>query len=296
MDANDKQENKQQPLYVILHLPKTGGTTFVFYLRRYLKKDECLFLYNWASAKFETKAGVIDFISTLSEEKKAKLKVIIGHEVYFGIHHYFSRPVVYLTFFREPAQRIISAFNFLVTRDQGLRQYFRRLTRQQILGRILVFYNDPAKRNEIFLFLKMRGFGETIESILAKFYFVGLTENLRAEQSFWFWQFGFKPKSILKINISRKFIGADIAPPILDKLRAINSLDSKLYEAALARYKIFLANHQEYLKISKQLNYSIRRNLVLYWPLVLLYLSSDWLSRHSSLYYKLLVKLHLTPS
>ena len=88
---------------IFLHLPKAGGTTLrhIFYDQyKFLKREE---LYTINRTK-ETGS----FIS-LSNERRNQIKVLIGHFP-FGLHEYMSGDFQYVTFMRDPVDRVISAF------------------------------------------------------------------------------------------------------------------------------------------------------------------------------------------
>jgi len=89
-------------LYIIIHIHKTGGTTLKSHIRFNFKKEEILLLYRNINPDFVKKDGVENYINSLPLEKREKIKVIIGHGAYWGLHELFQKPCRYVIFFRNP--------------------------------------------------------------------------------------------------------------------------------------------------------------------------------------------------
>ena len=113
--------NAKKPLYVLFHIPKTGGTTMFSHLAKHLPPEKILFAYNKGqtpssqSTSFPSRLRFKQYLETLPESKKKQLTVIIGHHAFYGIHNYFfDREVRYILFFREPRERSISRYLFLI--------------------------------------------------------------------------------------------------------------------------------------------------------------------------------------
>lgn len=117
-----------EPLWVFLHLPKTGGTTFKAHLERHLEQDVSLIeLSDWGR-QIRRKAGRPE-LAERSEEDRAKVRVIAGHHAYYGIHRLIPGPrdVRYVSFMRDPAERCVSLYNFRRSRGvvtAGFEQWY----------------------------------------------------------------------------------------------------------------------------------------------------------------------------
>jgi len=129
---------KKDHLYIFLHLPKTGGSTFSVHLKKYLKKDQFvdMTLLRYGLHKNIANGAISD-----------KTKVILGHASYYGIHKLFPNKIPrYIIFLRDPAERIVSEYNFEMRVKQG---------------KSIPFWNWYASqpRNELtyFMDLKARG-------------------------------------------------------------------------------------------------------------------------------------------
>lgn len=89
-----KKENNF--LYVFLHVPKTGGGTFNQHLKKNLKKE------------FARPLEIIN-----NQKDKNKVKIISSHDTYYRTHKLISnRKPRYIVFIRDPAERIVSAYNY----------------------------------------------------------------------------------------------------------------------------------------------------------------------------------------
>jgi len=98
-----------QQILIFLHIPKAGGNTLKSILNEQYREDERLRIYTYPH--FSKDKG-IERLKKLSIEEKSKLKLIYGHFA-FGIHKYLSAEAKYITFLRNPVDRIISHFYYV---------------------------------------------------------------------------------------------------------------------------------------------------------------------------------------
>lgn len=192
-------KNNQNLLYVFLHIPKTGGITLHYHIEKNFKKNEFLLLYRSANQKLENKQSVDQYILSLSKNQRDKIKIIYGHEVYYGIHELFpDKTVRYITFFRLPLELFFSFYNFFKYKIDHDNKWFKTegsyfiikdnnnfdfnkfvvssddldITYQFLAGRLLsgdfgVKCSYPENIDNL----------KKIEDILNKFYFIGLVEK-----------------------------------------------------------------------------------------------------------------------
>ena len=92
-------------LILFLHVPRTGGTTFRDIVKHQYKPYEILEIKHFENA--------VDVITNISEGKVKLLKIVIGHFT-FGIHEYFPQVCKYITFIRNPIDRVISTYNYTI--------------------------------------------------------------------------------------------------------------------------------------------------------------------------------------
>ena len=89
-----------EPIYIFLHMPKCAGTTFRVHIENNLAQDEILPLYIDKDKNFRDRDYVRQYITSLDQERKKKLKLVYGHEVHYGIHDWLGREGRYFTFLR----------------------------------------------------------------------------------------------------------------------------------------------------------------------------------------------------
>ena len=202
-------------IYVFLHLPKTAGTTLKYHFINYIPSENLLFLY-FAYPPLKNADSVQSLLKWMSDEQKDKIKIIYGHDAYYGIHKFFKRKVRYVTFFRDPFDIIYSVYNS--------RLYLYRVNRQKHIspefysggGSFLEFEDflegNGTYHNFMFRYLLTR-FGkaypeitdkwvdEEIEKMLRSLYYIGFTDTFDKDIKFISKIFGI-PANYFSTNIS----------------------------------------------------------------------------------------------
>jgi hypothetical protein len=110
---------KRRPLFIFLHLPKTGGTTLNVHLAKNLKFDEeYVHIGNWGN-EYRKNNGLEDWFKRPQKEKN-KAKFIAGHGVYYGIHkHVRNVDAYYISIIRDPMKRFLSGYHFEMSEMVG---------------------------------------------------------------------------------------------------------------------------------------------------------------------------------
>lgn len=179
------------PIYIILHLHKCGGVSQAKHIINHIKNQEFYGFYHTANPYLENRSAIKAFISFLPPEKKNRIRVLMGHGVYYGIHNLFLRPCRYVVFLRDPHARTISNYAFFV---QNTRTGYKK--RKSVLdrrGQIYDFHDwlrvRTVMHDYMTRFLYRQLFykniqGEVterdrlrVQNLLKTFYLVGLLER-----------------------------------------------------------------------------------------------------------------------
>ncbi len=91
-----------RPRWLVMHIPKTAGTSFRNALATAASPGEALFVYP------DHGLGVTyEDLLAMPPPQRARFRWICGH-TYFGLHHRLAVPARYVTFVREPLDRLRS--------------------------------------------------------------------------------------------------------------------------------------------------------------------------------------------
>ncbi len=99
---------RRRPVLILIHLPKTGGTTLASLIekkvdRRFYWLKDVFFV--WLNPKGNP---LRDFLALPSRERD-RFDALSGH-MPTGIHRILSRPCAYITLLRDPLERLISSY------------------------------------------------------------------------------------------------------------------------------------------------------------------------------------------
>ncbi|MCB8978082.1 MAG: sulfotransferase family 2 domain-containing protein [Ardenticatenaceae bacterium] len=96
---------------IFLHIPKTAGVTIRHLIRKQYRASE-MYHHNLLLPKEMDEA-----LGNLSSEQKSQIRILWGHLI-FGVHTYLPEPTTYFTFLRNPIERTISHYYYVLSRPQ----------------------------------------------------------------------------------------------------------------------------------------------------------------------------------
>lgn len=114
-------------ILIFLHIAKTAGGTFNQAIFNQLPRDQ-----RFHASRGRASATGLHYIEDVAEAYKKevgqnaeKLRIVSGH-IPFGVHTLFSAPAKYITFVRDPVDRIISSYYYFKRIDISKELFFER--------------------------------------------------------------------------------------------------------------------------------------------------------------------------
>lgn len=104
--------------YIYLHIPKTAGSTFNAIIDRNFGRKANVFTSRPFDENYSEEStrcyleNSKDTLLSLSSEQRENIDILKGH-LYFGIHRLFTKEYKYITFVRNPIDRVISNFEYI---------------------------------------------------------------------------------------------------------------------------------------------------------------------------------------
>jgi len=213
---------------IILHIPKTAGTT----IRMILEDDEKVKLLSvYPGEKHYTQ---------LSDIKKMDLKdydIIYGH-INFGIHNLAKiDDFKYIAFLRNPVDRIISYYNHVMYNDPNFKnkpisliKFLNRPDKQVYNHQVRVISGidfDKFHCND-------KIFEKAVENLKKYFLMVGITEEFDKSLILLYYFLNKETPGYVKENVSTKkiFTKESLSIYEIDKIRLLNTYDLALYQEA----------------------------------------------------------------
>jgi hypothetical protein len=103
----DPTTAQSAPFLIFVHIPKTGGATLRSILLRNYPR----------STVYRSAPSVLPDPAEFSEQDRARIRVYEGH-MPFGLHTRLSEPATYITLVRDPVERAISRYHYILERPE----------------------------------------------------------------------------------------------------------------------------------------------------------------------------------
>ena len=216
---------------IFLHLPKTGGTTVSTVIRWQYRR-----VHPTELVEFYAHGRDFEEFSALPYRKRANARIVVGHFAY-GIHEYIPRPCQYFTLMREPVERVVSAYRYILSTPTAplhdevtgsaisLDEYLHRHQAVNALTRAAAGRDESGEVNGDDL--------ETAKRNLEGFVAVGLTEHFDASLMLFRRRLDWSMPFYFSRNVSSKGPRpAQVSPETRDYIRERNALDIELYAHA----------------------------------------------------------------
>lgn len=223
---------------VFLHVPKTAGNTVTWLLDRRYAQDR-RYAVPTSPIEIPPLEEIVAGLRALPAAQLERLDLVTGHFP-FGVHEALPRRARYVTFVRDPVERVVSVYHYLRSHpSHHLRGEANRLTLREFAER-----NVPGNLHDgQTAFLAGKGIwhdrfddellAEALANVETHFSAVGVTERLEESVLVLRRQLGWGSSVYYRsqnVNRARPREGLDAETAAV--LEELNQLDRKLYDHA----------------------------------------------------------------
>ncbi len=104
-----RKNTNQESTLIFFHIGKTGGSTLDMLMKRNFSQDSIIHANIGKNPQF------LDEFKCLPKKRRAEIKYIGGH-IPLGLHEYLPQPSSYITLLRDPVDRVISEYYYVLRR------------------------------------------------------------------------------------------------------------------------------------------------------------------------------------
>ena len=227
---------QQQTVLIYLHVPKAAGTTLGTIIDQNYPSS-AIFHVSTASGQS------VEDLKKLPEADRSRFDVVQGHFP-FGIHQHLPRAATYITLLRDPVERLISHYHFVLRTPEHY--LYEPVTRK---GMTLEDYvmSDVSPELDNGQIRMLSGVGRTLpigqcspellerakQNIDRHFSIVGVAERFDETLGLLRREFGWKNFDYQRQNVTRdRPAAASLDNKTIESIRARNSLDMELHALA----------------------------------------------------------------
>lgn len=234
---------------IFIHIPKTGGTT----LNKILINN-----YREYCNIYTTEANKI--LENISSARIDYLELLSGH-FSFGLDQYFAKPCSYITLLREPVERIISHYYYVINspnnylyqevkgKEIGLAEYVKGYLSAELNNHQTRLISGMHPYPEQPVQVTAKDLKRAKQNIKESFVVAGITEMFPQSLFLMKKRYQWEKASYQSENVNRnRPTQEEISPDIIKTIQNNNMFDLKLYQFA----KKLLIRQLNSLKFSEQ--------------------------------------------
>ena len=228
----------QRPVLIYLHVPKAAGTTLSTIIDQNYPAESIFHIT-------ATPGRSVEDFKQLPSEQRGRFVVVQGHFP-FGIHQHIPSEATYITLLRDPVERLISHYHFVLRTPEHY--LYENVTRKQMtLADYVMSDISPELDNGQARMLSGVGrtlpIGECNKSLLdrakqnvdERFSVIGVAERFDETLALLRREFGWKKLDYQRQNVTRDRPGAaSLDSKTIEAIRARNWLDVELHRFAAA--------------------------------------------------------------
>lgn len=224
-------DKKQRPI-VVLHIPKTAGTSLRRMIQDNYQANDLYFIYGKESG-FTT----IEDFKNLAEEEKSGVELFMGH-LSFNLGLFPGLEPKFITLVRDPVDRVISYYHHVMNRHQEWRDKNMSLLKYIEISNDVQMNNNQTKmisgmhRQPV----TEKHLQTAISNIENHFAYVGVSEEFNKSVDILCSLFNWEARTIYKENIAKNRPGRSYFSEYeINKIKELNRFDMRLYDYVKCR-------------------------------------------------------------